>query len=180
MTGEPRPRRPRGPWSVRVVPAGDGAVRIVARDWPWAPWFAAALALPSVPLLVWSLAEGHAIEGGGAAVLAGVAGFAAWLAMTRRRDLVVSAGPGGLVLRGTEGCPPLARAVDRKLRVPGARLVLEELSTPAGAPALPDRGGELVLVSDEGPCVLARAAGPLWRERLADAQAAVAALLGRS
>jgi hypothetical protein len=166
------------PWCVRVAPSGDG-VRVVARDWPWAPAFAAACGAPGLALLAWSVAEGHAVEAGGAAVLCGFGAFGAWLAAARRRDLVVAAGPGGVGVRGVEGAGPFSRTVERTFPA-AAEAVLEPFPVPPGAPDLPDRGGDLVLRAGETRVLLARAAGPRWRERLAVPAEAVGRALSRS
>lgn len=165
-------------WCVRAE-AREGGVRVLARDWPLAPWFSAACALPGVPLLAWSVAEGHAIEGGGAAVFVGLAAFGAWLAASRRREVTIDVGDDRVRVSGTEGWGPFARTLDRSLAV-GAEVVVEPFPVPSGAPDLPDRGGDLALVAGDDRLRLARAAGPGWRDRLAPAEGVLRAALRRS
>lgn len=167
------------PWSVRVVAdvapqdAGGGtggarAVRVVARDWPWAPWFAAPCALLGAPLLVWSVVGGHGVEAGGSIVFVAFAVFAAALSARGRRDVVVVRDARGVRVRGTEGAAFFARPVDA-VHVAGAVVAVDPFPVPPGAPDLPDRGGELVVRDGTARTVLARAAGKCGAARLSGA-----------
>jgi len=150
--------------------AGDGAVRVRACDWPWAAWLAAPPLLVGLPLVAWSAAAGHWIELGGGLVFCAFGALCAFLAAARRRDLVVSA----TGLHGREGAGPFARAIDRAWSG-GARLDVRPFALPDGAPDLSDRGGDLVVVAADAEYLLARRAGPGWRETLASARAHVIA-----
>jgi hypothetical protein len=171
------------PRAVRVEPlaspAGTGAanaVRVVARDWPSAVWVAVPLLAAGLVLLVFAVAGGHAVEGGGAAVFLGLGLLAAWLWLGPRRDLVVAPEADLVRVRGRQGAGPLGGPVD--LALPAGVLVeVEPFPVPEGAPDLPDRGGDLVLVGGGARIRLARRAGPGWREELERAAAVVRAAL---
>lgn len=150
--------------TVRVERTG-GSARVVARDWPRAAWAACLLLAAGVPLLVWSAAEARAIEGGGALVFTAFGALSAWLALAKRRDVVVARDGGEIRVRGTEGAGPAARGVD--VRLPGSAAVeVVPFAVPDGAPDLPDRGGDLVLAGGGARFRLARSAGPAWRAGL--------------
>ena len=152
--------------SVRIE-AVPGGARLVARDWPLAPWLAVPLLAAGVPLLAWSVVRGHAVEGGGAIVFCGIGAFAAWLALARRRDIVVTRDAGGVRVRGREGAGPVARPVD--LSLPADAVVdVRPFDVPDGAPELDDRGGDLVLRCPGARVHLARRVGPGWRGDLDD------------
>lgn len=162
------------PLRVEPVPAG---ARVVARDWPFAPWVAGALLAAGLPLLVWSAADRRPIEGGGALVFVGFGTFAAWLALAKRRDVVVTREGGAVRVRGREGAGPAARGVDVQLP-PETVVEVVPFAVPEGAPALPDRGGDLVLAGGGSRLRLARAVGPGWLEELGRAATALRSALG--
>jgi hypothetical protein len=143
-------------------------VRVVARDWPWAPWFAAPALAAGLPLMVWSAVTGHLIEFGGGLVFCAFGGVCAWLSAAKRRDVEISAA----IVRGREGAGPFAREVDVALTAP-VRLNVRAFPVPEGAPDLADRGGDLVLAWPGGEFLLARRAGAGWREALEAARARV-------
>jgi len=150
--------------------AGDGAMRVRACDWPWAAWLAVPPLAAGLPLVAWSAAKGHWIELGGGLVFVTFGALAAWLAASRRRDVVVSA----TSLRGREGAGPFARGVG--MTWSGAvRLDVRPFARPEGAPDLADRGGDLVLVAPDAEFLLARRAGRGWRETLESARVRLAA-----
>jgi hypothetical protein len=161
---------------VLAEPAPPGA-RVVARDWPGAPWVAVPCLAAGVPLLAWSVVAGHAIEGGGAVVFCGFGALAAWLALARRRDVVVAASADGVTVRGREGAGPFARPVDLVLP-PGTCVEVVPFAVPEGAPDVPDRGGDLVLTGGGARVPLARRTGPGWREELDRAAAVLRLALG--
>ncbi len=150
--------------------AGDGAVRVRACDWPWAAWLAVPPLATGLPLVVWSAATGHWIELGGGLVFTAFGALCGWLAAARRRDVVL----GATSLRGREGAGPFARAVEATW-TGAARLDVRPFACPEGAPDLPDRGGDLVVVTPEGEHLLARRAGREWRETLESARARIVA-----
>jgi hypothetical protein len=151
-----------------------GGVRVAARDWPFAAWTAAAGLAPGVPLVAWSLATGHWIELGGGAVFCGFGAACAYLSMTRRRDIEIRARDGRVTLSGVEGAGPFRRPAARDLAA-GARLEIRPFATPAGAPDLPDRGGDLVLVAADAQVLVARRVGADWRATIEAARDRVVA-----
>lgn len=162
------------PVRVESVPAG---ARVVACDWPFAPWIAGALLLAGLPLFVWSAAERRPIEGGGAFVFVGFGTFTAWLALAKRRDVVVTREGGALRVRGREGAGPVAHGVDVEFP-PETVVEVRPFTVPEGAPALPDRGGDLVLAGGGARLRLARAVGPGWLGELDRAATALRSALG--
>jgi hypothetical protein len=155
---------------LRLDDAGDGAVRVRACDWPWAAWLAVPPLAAGLPLVVWSAANSHWIELGGGLVFVAFGALSAGLTAARRRDVVLSASS----LRGREGAGPFAR--DVSVAWSGtARLDVRAFARPEGAPDLPDRGGDLVLVAAGEERLLARRAGRGWRETLESARARVVA-----
>ena len=149
-----------------------GGVRVIAQDWPRAAPVAALAALAGLPLLVWSLATSNWIEAGGAAVFCAFAAVSGRLAMAHRRDLSLTASPGGVDVRGSEGCGVCRRPVGLTLAAP-ARLEIAAFPAEPGAPELPDRGGDLVLAAADLRLLLARRTGPSWRAELDLARAQV-------
>lgn len=143
----------------------EGVVRVAACDWPWAAWTAAAALAPGVPLALWSIGTGHWIEFGGAAVFCVVGVASALLALGRRRDLEIASGRSGVSVRGRRGAWPLAAPVEEDVEGP-VRIEIRPFATPAGAPELPDRGGDLVLVGRTSEILLSRLVGAGWRARL--------------
>jgi len=156
-----------------VEPIGDGGVRVRSSDWPWARWCAAAALAPGLALVLWSTATRHWIELGGGAVFCAF-GVAALAASMKRRVLDVSARRDGVAISGARGAWPLARGVAENLVGP-VRVEIRPFAVPAGAPDLPDRGGDLVLVADATEVRLARRVGPGWRAALETARDLVVA-----
>jgi hypothetical protein len=153
-----------------AVDDADGGVRVTACDWPWAAWLAAPALAAGLPLVAWSAATLHWIELGGGAVFCAFGAVCAWLAASRRRDVVVTAGSA----EGREGAGPFARPVAFAWRG-AARLDLRPFPAADGAPALADRGGDLAIVAADGALVLAVRAGPGWRDTLGAARARLVA-----
>ena len=148
-----------------VEEAGDGGVRVSARDWPWATWTAAAGLVPGAPLLLWSLATRHWIELGGGAVFCAFGAACVFIARTRRRDFEIGSGLGGVSITGQRGAWPFERFVAQDLPGP-VRIEIRPFAVPAGAPDLPDRGGDLLLVADRAQVLLVRRVGADWRGHL--------------
>lgn len=143
--------------SVRISPRAGGGVVLEAWDWPYAPWFAAALLAPSLPLLVWSVVERRAVEGGGAAVLCAIALFAALLALRGRRRVTFL--PGEPARADAEfGAGPFRRRTALEIGA-AARLEVRDLPALAGAHATPTQGADLVLVDGDRVLRLARRIG---------------------
>lgn len=168
------------PRFVTVRPEGPGALRVVARDWPFAAIFGAAVLLPGLALLVWSIADRHPVEGGGAVVFVAMGVFALRLGMRHRRTLTVVRDAAGLRVSGVEGAGPWRRGLDLRLGasasvrvdpLPGA----EDGVRPDGSP-VPDRGGDLVVSDGVLSVRLARGIGPAGTAQLAAARAALTAL----
>jgi len=157
-----------------VEDVGDGGVRVASCDWPWAAWTAAAALAPGVTLVAWSVPTRHWIELGGGAVFCAFGAACLVLARSRRRDLSISADRNGLSIEGTRGAAPFQDAVAQDL-AGGARLEIRPFPAPAGAPDLPDRGGDLTLVAGTAQVLLARRCGPDWRQTLEAARAHVVA-----
>lgn len=149
---------------VRVERLSEG-VRVAAADWPGAAWCAGVLLVPGVPLLLWAALGARPIEAGGALVFVALGTLAAWLALAKRRDLVVERGAEGVRVRGTEGAGPFRRPVDVRLPV-GTQTRVVPFPVPAGGPDLADRGGDLVLAGPGASILLARRTGPGWRDEL--------------
>ena len=154
-----------------VEDVADG-VRLRASDWPWAGALAVPAALAGLPLLVWSLATGNWIEAGGAAVFCAVAAVSAVLCLAARRDLTLRAAGARIEVRGSQGAGPFRREVAFDLDGPVAAEVFA-FALAAGAPDLPDRGGDLVLVAGSQTLHLARRTGSRWRGDLEAARARV-------
>src|SRR5687767_1770913 len=80
-----------------------GAVRVRARDWPWAWWVGVPSLAAGLPLVVWAAATRHWVELGGGAVFCAFGAFCGWLASTRRRDLEIRGSERGVSVCGTQG-----------------------------------------------------------------------------
>jgi hypothetical protein len=157
-----------------VEDVGDDGVRVAARDWPWALWTSAAGFAPGLPLVAWSLATRHWIELGGGVVFCAFGAACAFLALTQRRDLEIRARDGRVTLSGVLGAGPFRRQVAPDLSG-AARFEIRPFETPAGAPDLPDRGGDLLIVADGAQVLVARRVGPGWRRTIETARDRVAA-----
>jgi len=151
-----------------VEDAEGGGVRVLARDWPWAAWLSAPALAAGVPLCVWSVVTGHGIEFGGGAVFCAFGAVCGWLAAARRRDVVVRAGSA----LGREGAGPFARSAEFDW-TGAARLEIRPFPVPDGAPALRDRGGDLLIVAAAGEFLLAVRSGEDWRDELDAARTGV-------
>jgi len=148
-----------------VEDVGDDGVRVAARDWPWAAWTAAAGLAPGIPLVAWSIATRHWIELGGGAVFCAFGAACAFLALTQRRDLEIRTRGGRVALSGVLGAGPFRRQVAPD--APGAaRFEIRPFPTPEGAPELPDRGGDLLIVGVRTQVLVARRVGPGWRRTI--------------
>ena len=163
--------------SVRVEPRTDGA-RLVARDWPGAPWVAVPCLAAGLPLLFWSAATVHVVEAGGAIVFCGLGAVAAWLALAKRRDLLLTRDAGAVRIRGREGAGPFARTVDVAFP-PDSEFEVLGFDLPDGADDLPDRGGDLVLAGGGARLPLARRTGAGWRGDLDRAASLLRSALGK-
>jgi len=152
-----------------VEDVADGVVRVASADWPWAMWSAVAALAPGVPLVLWSAATGHWIELGGGAVFCAVGAACAFLSLSRRRDLEIAVGLDGVSITGTRGGWPLSQSVAQDLEG-RVRIEIRPFAPPAGAPVLPDRGGDLILVRGRTDVLLSRRVGADWRARLETAR----------
>jgi hypothetical protein len=160
---------------VRVTRGADGGAVLEARDWPLAPVIALALMLPSLPLLIWSIAERRAVEGGGAALLCGIALFVAALALRGRRR--VRFAPGRPIRVSAElGAGPFRRQRAFEL-AEGAHVAVRPLPCAPGAHTEDRQGADLVLVDRGGTVHLARRIGSDRRD-LEAARAALSQVLG--
>ena len=158
-----------------VEDIGDGGVRLKACDWPWAAWFGAALLAPGAALVLWSLAAPrHWIEFGGGAVFCAFGAAALGVSRTRRRAIDISAGLDGVSINGTVGAWPFVRHIVQDL-AGDVRIEIRPFAVPQGAPDLPDRGGDLLLVSAAAVVLLSRRVGPGWRGHLEAARDRVVA-----
>lgn len=168
------------PRFVTVCPEGPGALRVVARDWPFAALFGGALLVPGLALLVWSIADRHPVEGGGAVVFVAMGLFALRLGMRHRRALSVTRDGGGVRVSGVEGAGPWRRGLDLRLSASAAVRVdplpgAGDATLGDGSP-VPARGGDLVLSDGVLSVRLARAVGPAGVAQLDAVRAALAAL----
>ncbi len=163
---------------LEVLDVGEDGVRVEAADWPWAGWTSVVGFAPGAPLAVWSAATRHWIELGGAAVFCAFGATCAGLAMSRRRAVEIHATADGVTLAGVQGAGPFRRDVARWFG-PSARVEVRPFPTPDGAPELPDRGGDLLLVGDGAEELLARSVGPGWKPRLDAARARVVTRIPR-
>lgn len=169
---------PFAPEWVRVDRTGGSAV-LHAVEWPRAAWVAVPALAAGTPVAVWGALTGRAIEAGGGAVLAAVGALAAWLALSRRRDVVVARDGADVCVRGVEGAWPFRRAVDLRLP-PSTQVAVVAFARPKGAPDVPDRGGDLVLAAPGANVRIARCVGPGWRVRLDAAAADLRRALGKA
>ncbi|MCE9636475.1 MAG: hypothetical protein K8T90_12285 [Planctomycetes bacterium] len=156
------------PRGLRCEPVSDGgapAVRVVARDWPWAVPTSLVMLLIGLPMLAWSAVNVRAVEGGGAVVFTGLGLFTLWLGAARRRDVLVLRESGAVRVRGHEGVGPLSKPIDLAMPADAVAAVLP-FEVPDGAPDIADRGGDLVLSGGGTRLHLARRVGPGWRDDL--------------
>jgi hypothetical protein len=166
------------PRFVIVRADGPGAMRVVASDWPLAALLGGAILLPGLAVLVWSIVDGHAVEGGGAVVFVAMGLFALRLGMRHRRELTITRDGTGLRVCGVEGAGPWRRGLDLRLGGSAAARVdplpgAADARTADGA-CLPDRGGDLVLSDGVLSVRIARGVGPAGTAQLAAARAALA------
>ncbi len=143
---------------LEVAELPGGGVRVDARDWPHAVWLAVPCLLAGLPLVLWSLVEGHAVELGGGAVFTGMGLFCVWLARSKCRSVELRATAAGAHFVADEGARPWRRRDARALGGP-VDVTVADFATPEGAPDLPDRGADLVLTAEGFRYVLVRAAG---------------------
>ncbi len=168
------------PRFVTVRAEGPGALRVVARDWPFAAIFGGAVLVPGVALLVWSVADRHPVEGGGAVVFVAMGLFALRLGLRHRRTLTVTRDGGGMRVSGVEGAGPWRRGLDLRLGASAAARVDPLPGAYDGALGdggrVTDRGGDLVVSDGVLSVRLARGVGPAGAAQLAAARAALSAL----
>src|SRR5436305_385996 len=96
---------------LEVEDVGDGGVRVVACDWPYAVWLAVPLFAAGVPLALWSAKETKWVELGGALVFCAFGAFCVALSLAQRRDFELLVGLDGVSLSGFRGGGPFAKLV---------------------------------------------------------------------
>jgi hypothetical protein len=175
---------------VRVVPEATGGVTVIAREWPLAGPVGAVLLCLGLPLLGWSIADGHPVEGGGAVVFVGLGAFAAYLGCRNRRTISLVRESDSVQASGVEGAGPWRRQVHVRLSSSATPRVDELCDGGSGAAAVAaspspvpahdrpsDRGADLVLGDGATTIRLARGIGPGGRTQVAAAADAILRML---